>query len=203
MFNIFQFLDALKQKEVSNEGNNLSANFFYKTNDGRQFSITESGWHLINEINTISENPSLSSLTADKLAKLSEFVTFEPQYNYLVHPTTIEATQGDHVLITVAKPDSVINEENLEKSKSELLEVWSRTKGHVEKLELELVDRHDLSSLPKSAYAKLKLKGVIEEYFSIQTPQVCVVASFSASLINTDHYRRIMFEIVDSIELRI
>ena len=203
MLNIFQFLNALKQKEVSNEGNYLSANFFYKTNDDRQFSITESGWHLINENNTISENATLSSLTAEKLATVSKFVTFEPQYNYLVHPTTIEGTQGDHVLITVAKPDSVIDEENLEKSKSELLEVWSRTKGYVEKLELELVDRHNLQSLPKSAYAKLKLKDVIEEYFSIQTSQVCVVASFSASSKNSDHYRRIMFEIVDTIELRI
>lgn len=203
MLNILKFLNALKQKEVSNEGNYLSANFFYKTNDDRQFSITESGWHLINENNTISENATLSSLTAEKLATVSKFVTFEPQYNYLVHPTTIEGTQGDHVLITVAKPDSVIDEKNLEKSKSELLEVWSRTKGYVEKLELELVDRHNLQSLPKSAYAKLKLKDVIEEYFSIQTSQVCVVASFSASSKNSDHYRRIMFEIVDTIELRI
>ena len=203
MLNIFQFLNALKQKEVSNEGNYLCANFFYKTNDDRQFSITESGWHLINENNTISENATLSSLTAEKLATVSKFATFEPQYNYLVHPTTIEGTLGDHVLITVAKPDSIIDEENLEKSKSELLEVWSREKGHVEKLDLELLDRHNLQSLPKSAYAKLKIKDVIEEYFSIQTPQVCVVVSFSASLKNTDHYRRIMFEIVDTIELRI
>ena len=203
MLNIFQFLNALKQKEVSNEGNYLSANFFYKTNDDRQFSITESGWHLINENNTISENATLSSLTAEKLATVSKFITFEPQYNYLVNPTTIEGTLGDHVLITVAKPDSVIDEENLEKSKLELLEVWSSEKGHVEKLDLELLDRHNLQSLPKSAYAKLKLKDVIEEYFSIQTSQVCVVASFSASSKNSDHYRRIMFEIVDTIELRI
>ena len=203
MLNILKFFSALKQKEVSNEGNYLSANFFYKTNDDRQFSITESGWHLINENNTISENATLSSLTAENIATVSKFITFEPQYNYLVHPSTIEGTLGDHVLITVAKPDSVIDEENLEKSKSELLEVWSRTKGYVEKLELELVDRHNLQSLPKSAYAKLKLKDVIEEYFSIQTSQVCVVASFSASSKNSDHYRRIMFEIVDTIELRI
>ena len=203
MFNIFRFLNALKTKEVSKEGNYLSANFFYKTNDGRQFSITESGWHLINENNTISENSTLSSLTADNLAKVSKFVTFEPQYNYLVHPTTIEGMQGDHVLITLAKPDGVIKEDNLEKSKSELLEVWSRSKGYIETLELELVDRHSLQNLPKSAYAKLRLKDVIEEYFSIQTPQVCVVASFSATSKNTDHYRRIMFEIVDTIELKI
>lgn len=202
MLNILKFFNALKQKEVSKEGNYFSANFFYKTNDDRQFSITESGWHLINENNTISQNATLSSLTAEKLATVSKFVTFLPQYNYLVHPTTIEGTLGDHVLITVSKPDSIIDEENLEKSKSELLEVWSREKGHVEKLNLELLDRHNLQSLPKSAYAKLKLKDVIEEYFSIQTPKVCVVVSFSASSKNTDHYRRIMFEIVDTIELK-
>ena len=201
MLNIFQFLNALKQKEVSNEGNYLSANFFYKTNDDRQFSITESGWHLINENNTISENATLSSLTAENLATVSKFITFEPQYNYLVHPTTIEGTLGDHVLITVAKPDSVIDEGNLEKSKSELLEVWSRTKGHVEKLELKLVDRHQLPKLSKSAHAILKLKNINEEYFSIQNQDSCVVVSFSASPRNTDHYRKIMFEIVDTIEL--
>lgn len=202
MLNIFKFFNALKQKEVSNEGNYFSANFFYKTNDDRQFSITESGWHLINENNTISQNATLSSLTAEKLATLSKFVTFLPQYNYLVHPTTIEGTLGDHVLITVAKPDSIIDEENLEKSKSELLEVWSRTKGYITKMELELVDRHKMPKLPKSAYAKLHIKDIVEEYFSIQTPQKDIVVSFSASSKNIKHYQRIMFDIVDSIELK-
>lgn len=181
----------------------MHAKFYYKTNDGHQFSISESGWHIVNETNSMSGNDALSTLTADKLIKLLEFTSFNPRYNYLIHPTTIEETGGDHVLITVAKPDSIITEENLEISKSELLEEWSRSKGHVEKVELDLVKRPKLSDLPDSAYARLQLKDLTEEYFSIQSQEQCVVVSFSSSPKNIDHYRRIMFEIVDSIEVQI
>lgn len=204
MLNFFKFFTSKKYKKLINDGNYSSANFNYKTNDGRKFSVSERGWHLINQTHSISENTTLSSLSTDKLLLLSKFAKFLPQYNYLVDPTTIEGTQGDHVLVTVFKrEETIIDEENLERTKLKLMEEWSRTRGYIKKMELELVDRHKMPNLPKSAYAKLHIKDIVEEYFSIQTPQKDIVVSFSASSKNIKHYQRIMFDIVDSIELKI
>jgi hypothetical protein len=74
----------------------------FKTNDGRRFSISESGWYLINKTNAAPKNATMSTATASALAQLKEFSKFNPIYNYLVNPETIEGSDGDHVLVTVA-----------------------------------------------------------------------------------------------------
>ena len=181
---------------------NKDAYISYKTNDGRRFSISEGGWHLINQTNLVPKNGTFSTLTANLRSRLSMVTKFDNRYNYLFHPETIEGTTGDHVLITVAKPDGFITEETLQKNQAFYRKHWSKEKGYLKQFELELVDRHKLPNLRKSAYAKIRFKNITEEYFTIQLPQVCVVVSFSATSENIDHYRRVMFEIVDSIELR-
>lgn len=200
--NILQFLRGLKRNKLSKEGNYLSAFYLYRTSDNRQFTISENGWHIINKSNAIADNSALTSLTADRLVKLHKFSTSYDQYNYLIHPSTIEGTSGDHVLITVAKPDTLVTEDNLEKTKSELMDEWSH-KGKIEKFNLELVERPKIPNLPKSAYVQIQLEETFEEYFSIQTPENCVVVSCSASIENIYYYKKIMFEIIDSIEVRV
>ena len=200
--NILQFLRGLQRNKISREGNYQSALYHYRTSDNRQFTISENGWHIINKFNAIADNSALTSLTADRLVKLHQFSTSYDQYNYLIHPSTIEGTSGDHVLITVAKPDTLVTKDNLEKTKSELMDEWSH-KGKIEKLNLELVERPKIPNLPKSAYVQIQLEETFEEYFSIQTPENCVVVSCSASIENIYHYKKIMFEIIDSIEVRV
>ena len=200
MFNINQILSYLKQKKNSSEGNYLHANFYYKTNDQRKFYVSENGWHIINETNKFSDNNLLSNLQS---AILSTFLYFSTQYNYFIHPSTMEKTNGDHILITVAKPEYMITKDNLERSKSELTRHFSQTTNNYEKFELELIQRPTKPNLLKSAYGRVYSKNIVDEYVSIQTSKNCVVVSCSTSTKNRDHYKRIMFQIVDRIDLSI
>ena len=205
-------------------GNYSRAKYYYRTNDGREFSISENDWQFINVENSISANDwqfinvenSISGnliqspFTVSRLKKLSQTANLHPKYNWLFHPSTLEGTNGDHVLITeqVRPPETIITEENLETKKLEVFRAWS-SNGKVEKLELELVNRHEGLKLPKSAHCKVFIKYpnskqcLTEEYFVIQTHPQDVVVSFQASQKNLEHYQKIMFEIVDSIELMI
>ena len=152
--NILQFLRGLQRNKLSKEGNYLNALYLYRTSDNRQFTISENGWHIINKSNAIADNSTLTSLTADRLVKLHKFSTSYDQYNYLIHPSTIEGTSGDHVLITVAKPDTLVTKDNLEKTKSELMDEWSHkgkienaytiSAGEYEVIEAEIIESSEL-----------------------------------------------------------
>jgi len=71
-----------------------------------------------------------------------------------------------------------------------------------ERFEIELVDRHKLPNQPRSTHVKIQYDRIYEEFFAMHTSQESVIVSFSATSENIDHYRRVMFEIVDRIELR-
>ena len=198
MLSINKILSYLKQKRVSSEGNYSYANFYYKTNDKRKFCVSENGWHMINKTNKFTDNKLLSNLQS---TMLSSFLNASTIYNYFIHPSTMEKTKGDHILITVAKPENMITKDNLERSRSELIKHFSQTTDNYEKFELELIARPTKPKLFKSAYARVYSKNIVDEYVSIPTSKNCVVVSCSTSPRNRDHYKRIMFQIVDSIDL--
>ena len=194
-----QILPFFKKTKVSSVGNFLHAKFYYKTNDQRNFYIAEDGWHIINENNKFKDNEVLSNLQS---MMLSGILKKDTQYNLLIHPTTITKTQGDHILITVGKPEYMITEENLERSKSDLIKFFSNSSINFEKLELELIQRPLKPNLLKSAYVRVHSKDITEEYISIPTKEECVVVHCSTSTKkNREHYKNIMFQIVDTIDL--
>ena len=212
MLNISNFLNAFKQRKV----NKLKY-------EDLGIRISESGWHLINHSNSVPRNATPPSL-AIKFEALKIASTRDPRYNFLVHPSTISETTADHVLVTIPETLDPVTEENFPEAilgfvKSHLVGERKRSgtkvnlsdgktyialqvKKQLERFEIELVDRHKLPNQPRSTHVKIQYDMIYEEFFAMHTSQESVIVSFSATSENIDHYRRVMFEIVDSIELR-
>ena len=111
---IRRILNSFNIRAMSRNGNYSRAKYYYRTNDGREFSISENDWQFINIENSIPRNLIQSPFTVSRLKKLSQTANLHPEYNWLFHPSTLEGTNGDHVLITEqVRPPETITEENL------------------------------------------------------------------------------------------
>ena len=82
-----------------------------------------------------------------------------------------------------------------------MIKYFSQVTENYEGLELELITRQARPKSLEIAYCRVFSKNVYNEFISIPSKEECVVVSFSSISKNREYYRKMMFEIVDTIDL--
>ena len=184
---------SLFKKTQHLQGNSVKEKYFFQTNAGNCFFVSEDGWFLINAKNHFSV-PNIKSKVLNEIFK---HTSANPQYNYLFHAETIGKT-GDHVLVTNTTNKDVPTEANLESYVKEYTDHFFFDEDNLKSIEKGFINRPVNNAVKDSLDVKVFTKdGFFEEYVVIPGQGICV--SCSASPQNKDRYEKIMFEIVDSI----
>lgn len=175
--------------------NSVSKKYYYHTNRGNKFFISENGWLLVNSKN----HPHIPNIETETIEELVKFTSINPEYNYLIH-STITGETGGFVLITHTTDRDIVTDNNLDAYVKEYLDYFSIDPSKLKSFKREFINR-PLNNTPNgSLHVKLEFKdGSIEEHLKIQGRGITI--SRNSEVKNQHRCEKIMFEVLDTIEL--